>query len=245
MPLSVFSRRRPTTVDPQLSAAQRRDLPRHFEALGEALVAGRSPVAACAVVGGALAADGVSLGEALSSLGSTYAALGRGEPSFAAVEALSLAWSEETLAFLGDVSCEDPLTGLASAAHLRARIAEVCREAATGGGSVRTSHALVVVDLALDTGTNGHHDPFDQALRLAGAAELVRETFTGGETLARVGRGRLVVLVGRSTDLGTAVSQVRAALERARVATRPRLWIEGLPDEVDGALRVLAGLSLP
>ena len=47
------------------------------------------------------------------------------EPDFDATEALSVAWSEETLGYLHQVSCEDPLTGLATLAHLRARLAEL------------------------------------------------------------------------------------------------------------------------
>ena len=151
MPLSVFSRRRstpPPVVERELTDAERRAVPRHLEAVAEALVANRCPTAGCAVSGGALAADGVSLREALAMLASTYQGLGLGEPSFAATDALSVAWSEETLAFLGDVSCEDPLTGLASPAHLRARLAEVYRDAEQAGTSPRTTHALVVVDLA-------------------------------------------------------------------------------------------------
>lgn len=245
MPLSVFSRRRPTTPDDDVSTAARcSDLPRHFEAVGEALVAQRSPVPACAVAGGNLAADGVSLGEALSALGTTYAVLGLGEPTFAATEALSLAWSEETLAFLADVSCEDPLTGLASGAHLRARVAEVYRAAAASGSQVRSTHALLVLDLAQQAAGPGLPDPFDEALRVAGAAELVRETFTGGETLARIGRDKVVALVHRDSGLGAAVTQLRDALVDARIAAQPRLWIEGVPDDLDGAVAVLAGLSL-
>ena len=245
MPLSVFSRRRPATADPDLSTAQRSDLPRHFEAIAEALVAQRCPVAACAVAGGNLAADGVPLGEALAALGATYATLGLGDPTFAATEALSLAWSEETLAFLADVSCEDPLTGLASGAHLRARVAEIYREAAAAGGrGVRSTHALLVVDLSRQPAGAEMPDPFDEALRVAGAAEIVRDAFTGGETLARIGRDKVVALVRRDSGLGLAVAQLREALEAARIAARPRLWIEGMPDDVEGAVKVLAGLSL-
>lgn len=244
MPLSVFARRRPTTADPDLSAAQRGDLPRHFEAIAEALVAQRCPVAACAVAGGNLAADGVPLGEALAALGATYATLGLGDPTFAATEALSLAWSEQTLAFLADVSCEDPLTGLASGAHLRARVAEIYREAAASGWGVRSTHALLVVDVSRQAAGAGQPDPFDEALRVAGAAEVVRDSFTGGETLARIGRDKVVALVRRDDELGRAVPQLREALEDARIAARPRLWIEGMPDDVGAAVKVLAGLSL-
>lgn len=246
MPLSVFSRRRPAPAERDLTSAQRREVPRHFEAVAEALASHRSPVPACAVAGGTVAADGVSLGEALSALSATYATLGLGEPAFAAVEALTLAWSEETLGFLGDISCEDPLTGLASSAHLRARLAEVYREAALDGETPRTTHALLVVDLAepVSDGPARGRDPFEQALCLAGAAEEVRDCFAGGETLARVGQEKVVALVRREAHLGPSLAQLRDSLQTTRVASRPRLWIEGLPDDPQAAVMVLSGLSL-
>jgi GGDEF domain-containing protein len=245
MPLSVFSRRRPMPSERDLTSAQRHDVPRHFEAVAEALAAHRSPVPACAVAGSTVGADGASLGEALSALSATYATLGLGEPAFAAVEAMTLAWSEETLGFLGDISCEDPLTGLASSAHLRARLAEVYREAAVSDRTPRTTHALLVVDLSdAGDGTSRGRDPFEQALCLAGAAEVIRDCFAGGETLARVGREKVVALVRREAHLGPTVAQLREGLHAARVATRPRMWIEGLPDDPQAAVLVLSGLSL-
>ena len=245
VPLPVFSRRRPPTAERDLTSAERRDVPRHFDAVAEALAARRSPVSACAVLGSTLADDGVSLGEALSALSTTYATLGLGDPAFAAVEALSLAWSEATLAFVSDISCEDPLTGLASGAHLRARLSEIYREAALDGTSPRTTHALLVVDLADPrAGSPADRDPFEHALCLAGTAEVVRDAFSGGETLAKVGSDKVVVLVRREAHLGTSVAQLRDSLVAARVAARPRLWIEGLPDDADVATMVLSSLAL-
>jgi GGDEF domain-containing protein len=213
--------------------------------VAEALVARRSPTSACAVVGSSLAADGVSLGEALSALAATHTALSLGEPTFSAAEALSLAWSEATLAFVNDISCEDPLTGLASGAHLRARLCEVYREAMLFGSSPRLTHALLVVDLAEAGEEQGAaRDPFEQALCLAGTAEVIREAFPGGETLARIGSDKVVALVHREADLGRTVAVLRDAVVAARVATRPRLWIEGLPDDGDLAMMVVAGLAL-
>lgn len=246
MPLSVFSRRRSApapVVERELTDAERRAVPRHLEAVAEALVANRCPTAGCAVSGGALAADGVSLREALAMLASTYEGLGLGEPSFAATDALSVAWSEETLAFLGDVSCEDPLTGLASSAHLRARLAEVYRDAEQAGTSPRTTHALVVVDLAPST-RGSEPDAFAQALLLAGAAELTRDFFPGGATLARVGRDKLAVLSRRGPQVGRNVAELRHELQVTGVAPRARIWIEGLPDTSDAAVMVLSGLAM-
>ena len=108
-------------------------LPARFEAVGERLAAGHDASSACAVVGRETARDGADLGEALDGLRTTYARVQGGEPDFRALRALCLAWSEETLRYMHQLSCEDPLTGLASLAHVRARLSEVYRGAEQGG----------------------------------------------------------------------------------------------------------------
>jgi hypothetical protein len=124
-------------------------LPARFEAVGERLASGKDASNACAEVGRETARDGADLGEALDGLRTTYARVLGGEPDFRALRALCVAWSEETLGYLHQLSCEDPLTGLASMQHVRARLSEVYRAAEQGGRSTNTSHALVVVDLPL------------------------------------------------------------------------------------------------
>ena len=128
-----------TTGDPsqEMPECLPADVPARFEAVGEALVTGSRTHAACAVVGRELARDGIDLGEALDGLRSTFArVLGR-EPDFGSTQALSVAWSDETLGYLHQVSCEDPLTGLATlglsgekmtscAASVRLRSASIC-----------------------------------------------------------------------------------------------------------------------
>src|SRR3954451_21324459 len=150
----------------EMSERLRMGLPARFEAVGEALVAGSRIDAACAVVGRELARDGVDLGEALDGLRSTFAQVRGCEPDFASTEALSEAWSDETLGYLHQVSCENPLTGLATLAHLRARLAELQRGAELTGDPVAGGHALVVLDLPPlelgDAGQGGGH--FGRAL---------------------------------------------------------------------------------
>ena len=133
MAMFTFARRRPEVVpDSQeggLSEAVRESLPLRFEAVGEALASGGDVSAACQVVGRDVARDGAALGEALSGLRTTYDLVLGGPPAFEAAEALSVAWSDATLEYLHDLSCEDPLTGLASLAHVRTRLDEIYREA--------------------------------------------------------------------------------------------------------------------
>jgi hypothetical protein len=226
-------------------------------------------LAACAVAGRVLAGDGASLGEALSGLKETYTALGGAMPDFTAVEALSVAWSEATLEFLHDVSCDDPLTGLASMAHLRTRLAELYREAERSGTSVRDGHALVVIETkagrsrtgvtaegsatqpgweARDASTqpttmSGDADPFTRALRLAGVADTVRTVFSGEETIARLGVDRITALVRRTPDLGETVALLRSMLEDLDLSADTRMWIEGLPGHPDAGGRLLGELA--
>jgi len=260
--LTSFARRR--AVDSQtpgrdLTESERQRLPLGSDAVAEALVSGSSPEAACAVAGRALAGDGACLGEALSWLKETYIALGGAVPDFAAVEALSVAWSEATLEFLHDVSCEDPLTGLASMAHLRTRLAELYREAERRGTSVRDSYALVVIEAragssartgwearpaSFPEGTpTGEASPFQRALRLAAVTDTVRTVFSGDETIARLGSDRIAALVPRARDLGETVAMLRRMLEDLDLSADTRMWIEGLPGSHDSGVRLLGELA--
>ena len=263
--LTSFARRRAVdsqTPGRELTTSERQSLPLGFDAVDEALVSGSSPLAACAVAGRVLAGDGASLGEALSGLKETYTALGGAMPDFTAVEALSVAWSEATLDFLQDVSCDDPLTGLASMAHLRTRLAELYREAERSGTSVRDGYALVVIETkagrarpegsttqpgweARDASTpsSGGTDPFTRALRLAAVADTVRTVFSGEETIARLGVDRLTALVRRGSDLGETVALLRTMLDDLDLSQDTRMWIEGLPGHPDSGVRLLGELS--
>jgi len=148
------------------------------------------------------------------------------------------------LEFLHDLSCEDPLTGLASLAHVRTRLAEVYRESELNDAAVPQSHALVVVALR----TRGrealleHH--FTRALRLTQVAEAVRAVFAGGQTIGRLGQNRAVALVPRTADLGTSVSLLTAYLADLGLGSSDvRVWIEGLPGSPESATRLLDELA--
>src|SRR3546814_7933681 len=98
-----------------------------------------------------------------------------------------MAWSESTLAYLHQLSCEDPLTGLASLAHIRSRLSELYR----GARAADETHALVVLDLPNDP-VGG--DSFTRAMRLVRLGEVARTVFAGSETIGRSGSHRVVVL---------------------------------------------------
>ena len=243
---SVQSPRPPQAgpADVELLPEVRMALPMRFEAVGEALASGHDVVGSCSVVGRDVARDGASLAESLADLRTTYQLVLGAAPGFEATEALSVAWSEATLEYLHDLSCEDPLTGLASLAHVRSRLDEIYREAELGDVRVSRSHALVIAELRFrgPTRAPGHH--FTRSLRLVQVTEAMRAVYSGGQTLGRLGLDRAVAVVPRATDLGVSVALLRDLLDDADLgAVDVRLWIEGLPASADSATRLLDDLA--
>jgi GGDEF domain-containing protein len=227
-----------------LSDRVRLALPLRFEAVAEALTSASDLTAACAVVGRDVARDGAALGDALSGLRTTYAMVLGTEPDFEAAEALSVAWSDATLEYLHDLSCEDPLTGLASLAHVRTRLDEMYREAELTDVPVSGSHALVIVELRFQQPVHdpGHH--FTRALRLVQVTEAMRAVYSGGQTLGRLGLDRAVAVVPRTSDLGLSASLLREVLGDLDLeAAAVRVWIEGLPSSADSARLLIDDLA--
>jgi hypothetical protein len=215
----------------ELSSELRQGLPARFEAVGEALAAGSDATVACAVVGRDMARDGADLGEALHGLRTTYQHVLASEPDYLALHALSVAWGEETLAFVHRLSCEDPLTGLASMAHVRTRLSEVYRGSEHRGTSAATTHALVVADLPRRGATGDpREDEFAHALWMVRLAETVRLVFPGAETVSQFGRSRLVVVSERHDLLGRQVAALHDLVgDLGPELASVRIWIEGLP----------------
>lgn len=249
----TFGRRRPNappaTHAGSMVAPPRRLVPERFEGLVDALVHDGDVGAVCTEIGCALASDGASLPEALEALRQTYALSSGHEPTFEATRAMTTSWSEASLQYLHALSCEDPLTGLASLAHVRSRLSEIYREADRRGTNVASSHALVVVDVVPPAAAApGHGSTFDRVLRMAGVAECIRAVYSGGETLGRLGAGRAVAVVQRETRLGSSVAVLRQLLAEwggDQDSTPPlcRLWIEPLPVDNEAAGRLLDELA--
>ncbi|MGI8900071.1 MAG: hypothetical protein ACR2HA_03925 [Nocardioides sp.] len=249
MPMfTSFTRRRSETVSRtqarDLPEAVRQQLPMRFEAVGEALVSDGDVSAACSVVGRDVARDGAALGEALSGLRTTYHLVLGSAPGFDAAEALSVAWSEATLEYLHDLSCEDPMTGLTSLAHVRTRLAELYRDAELTDVPMRESNALVVVEVSFRRHDSFADHHFTRALRLVQVAEAMRSVYSGGQTIGRLGLNRAVAVVERDRDLGQSVSLLREFLADLDLgASDVRVWIEGLPPTAESATRLLDELA--
>jgi hypothetical protein len=212
--------------------ARGRAIPHGFQPVTDALLTDGDVRAAATETGRALAADGVPLDDVFADLEATYAAVGMGQPDYEVVVAVCLAWTETSLRYLHGLSCDDPLTGLASLPHLHSRLDEVYREAERCGTRMSTERALVVVEAYREAARNqdgpvaersvdhsiAQH--FGSALQMAEIAGALRTVFSGGETLARAGVHRVVVLVRRHPDLAAQVESLRQLLE-SRSAAKP------------------------
>ena len=249
MPIfASFTRRKSTTAEQtpgrDLPEAMRQALPMRFDAVGEALASDADTIGACTVVGRDVARDGAALGEALDGLRVTFSLVKGTTPDFESAEALSVAWSEATLEYLHQLSCEDPLTGLASLAHVRTRLDELYRDAEQTDISVQTSHALVVVEMCFSAVPSVAEHKFTRALRLVQITEAIRAVFSGGETIGRLGLDRAAAVVPRDPELGTAVALLREFLAGLDIGSAEvRVWIEGLPALADSATRLLDELT--
>lgn len=217
-------------------APPRAVVPVRFESVAEALRTTACPLEACEAVGRDLALDGLSVTEALVGLRIAWQSVRSCDPTYEAVVALTRAWSEATLAVVNDIGCEEPLTGLATPAHLRTSIGALFRSRAAASQPPHDSHALVVVAPAphLD---RPFLDRVALAMRLASLGEAVRTVFADGEVVARLGRDRVVVLTRRDSGLGPRVRVLRRLVEGLG-HTPARVWIEGLSasDSSTGAL---------
>jgi hypothetical protein len=228
----------------ELSEDQVAQLPQRFEAVGEALASGMGSVDACAVAGRELALDGVPLDEALDGLLATSSVVRGCEPGFGDVRALAEAWSEATLEYVHRLTCEDPVTGLASLAHLQSRGLVLYRGQLRDRPSPQHTHALVVIEVTRpDRIRSTRGEPFTADLRTARFAETARTVFAGPETLGHLGPHRIVVVTDRDERLAQRVNLVTRML--ARLEGGARVWIEGLPPTGSGAAALLGELAHP
>jgi len=197
-------------------------------AIAEALLARnrKRAVDACDVAGRAFAHEGRALGEGLDLLRAATKAAVRRDPRFDEVRAFSHAWSETTLAYLHGLSCADPLTGLATTAHVRSLLSDLYRD--RGDTVASGDHALVVTQAVLPA------DPISSARTLTLLGRTARTVFPAAEAIGQVRRDRVVVVAPRDEALGSRVSLLR----RMAGNRLDRVWIEALPrtDESAGTL---------
>lgn len=228
-----------------LSAGVISVLPPGYEAVAEALTLGSDTTEPCRLVGRRMALDGSSLEETHAALRETWHAVNGCDPSYAATSALLVAWSDATLAYMHQLSCEDPTTGLATQAHVRSRLTELYRKHVQG--SLCDTHAFVVCELGSAASTVGGLEGsgrLERSLRLARLGDAARTVFPLEETIGRIGARRVVILARRDERLGARVRLLRNLVSSLVVAGRaPRVWIEGLPPSDTTAALLLDELA--
>jgi len=228
-----------------LSDSEWLGLPSQFRAVGEALASGSGSTEACAVVGNDMAQDGMPLPEVLDWLRAVYHRVLGIEPCFADISAICTAWSESTLGYLHQMSCEDPMTGLTSLSHVRTRLSEYYRGECRGDVDVRSQYALVVADTPADAPwqrTAGGE--LARAMRLTQLGESARTVFSGHETIGQLNDHRIVVVALRDDRLGRRVALLRTLLGQVN-GQATRIWIEGLPSTDFEAGHLLDELARP
>jgi len=209
------------------------------DAVVEAVWDRRDVVEACARLGRVRGEAGVGMTETLDDLCALYAALPSGVPPLRALRALVGAWADAGVAPLRTATCEDPLSGLASAVYLRTRLAELYREVERAGGTAPLRHGLVVVPIGVPSGAR-----WDGLLRRLALGEALRSVFSGGETLAVIGPGAVVGLVERDPQLHGRLSALRRRLgEIMDLGWLPRVWLERLPETLPAAYDLLEDLA--
>jgi hypothetical protein len=208
--------------------AERRETPEALHDIGRD--AGRS------------AADsGATLEAVLDDLAATCrAAGGMSEPPFALVRAIAEGWSDAQTGYLHSLSCEDPLTRLASVHHVRTRLGDAYRAAAREGTAPQV--ALVVVDVIDEQATMSR---LDRTMRMVHVSEMLRTVYSGDETIGQVSDGRAVALVHRDEMLARSVRGLRDLLAGWALRGGPttRVWIEGLPGTLGAAVKLLDELA--
>lgn len=221
-----------------------RNLPTGFDALVERLVLGGDLDGVCVHIGESAAIAGVPLDEILGGLERVYAVVRGTEPPFVVTRTLTMAWTESSLQYLHAMSCEDPLTGLASLPHVRSGLTEIYRMCDSAAADPTDEWALVVAEVARDEPAAL---PMWGGLAMLDIAEALRAAFDDRVTIGRAGTHRVIAIVRRDAGLPLAVSatqELLAAQGAGPVPAEPtRVWIEGLPTTSSTASLLLDELA--
>lgn len=215
------------------------------DAIVEAIADGTTSLPACERLGLARAHNGCSIGETIDDLMCLLGALG-GPDVGAALRALCTGWAEGQTAPLGAQGCTDPETGLHTAGHLTARLAEVYDSGRLRGAAASESHALVVVDVGLD-----QVSPWQRIARSASMGRTLTDTFGQSHPMASVGGGTFVILVERDEELLATLDDLRILIKQdacelgvSTILRRPpRIRVETLPATVTEARALIDQLG--
>ncbi|HWM03425.1 MAG TPA: GGDEF domain-containing protein [Actinophytocola sp.] len=204
-------------------------------------------------LGRARAEAGAGLDETLTDLAALHAVLthpdsGDGliatDPDAAPtalIRTAALAWADASCGELRGAEATENLTSLATHAYLRTRLGEVYRQADRDGVPVATRHSLLVVTLDLDAITG-----WSRLMAMVLVADVLREIFDGGESIAILGPSVAVVLAtrdpafgDRALSAGWMVNERLSADPQLAECRRPCLRVEPLPETLEQARALL------
>lgn len=216
------------------------------EAVVEALEA-RLDTAPCAYrLGEARAAAGVGITEAIDDLAVLFRAAGHESAPIRSIRSLCEGWTAHSSPTLDAPTMTDAESGLGTCEYLTQRLAEVYGKAARDNISVHDTHALVMVDVSVDS-----TDPWQRMSRNAAVGSALRSAYGEGHPMARMGDGLYAVLVERGDALGTGIATLRhhishhaSALKASNLMRQPpRVWIESLPQSHQYAIELVESLQ--
>jgi hypothetical protein len=176
------------------------------DAVTRALVEGRAPGPAYARLGRERAEAGYGIRATLDDLRTLHAQIGSAGPPPQAVRALVQAWAAVTLAPVRVMLCE----GIPTAEHLRARFAELYRDALPAG------LAVVAVE-ARNPDAGGEWEAVTLLLEAGAGTPSV---FAAEAPIARTSPDRVIALVRND-----AAATIRSLIHDARIVALPtELW---------------------
>ena len=161
------------------------------------------------------------------------------------VRAAALAWADASCGELRNAETTENLTSLSTHAYLRTRLSEVYRQAARDRVPVAKTHSLLVVTLDLSTVTG-----WSRLMAMVLVADVLRDVFDGGESIAILGPSVAVVLAerdpafgDRTLNAGWLITERLAVDPQLATGRRPRLRLERLPGTQDEARNLLHRIS--
>jgi hypothetical protein len=163
----------------------------------------------------------------------------------ALVRATSLAWADASCGQLRNAEATESLTSLSTQAYLRTRLGEIYRQATRDEVPVPRSHSLLAVTLDLSEVVG-----WSRLVAMVLVADVLREIFDGGESVALLGPSVAVVLGPRDSAFGdralTAGWMITDRLStdpQLEASRRPWLRVEKLPATFDEARSLLARIA--
>ncbi|MGH3760908.1 GGDEF domain-containing protein [Actinophytocola sp.] len=201
----------------------------------------------------ARAEAGVGLNETLTDLAALHAVLTSPEnesgliatdPDAAPtslVRAAAVAWADASCGELRKVEATENLTRLATPAYLRTRLGEVYRQAARNGVEVAARHSLLTVRLDLSSVVG-----WPRLMAMVVVADVLRDVFDGGESVALLGPSVAAVLAtrepafgDRALSAGWLLTERMSADPHLSSSRRPELRVERLPGSLEEARALL------